>query len=90
MGEIWHSDGAAVPNFTPISAVSPLWGKKSQGRPLSNQHFAMRAMLPVITTTATVTATATVLLLLLLLLLLPFFGPLDCVQDYPGETVPER
>jgi len=25
-----------------------------------------------------------------LLLLLPFYGPLDCVRDYPGEPVPER
>jgi len=31
------------------------------------------------------------LLLLLLLLLHPFYGPLDCVWDYPGEpVVPER
>ena len=20
----------------------------------------------------------------------PFYGPMDCVQDYPGELVPER
>ena len=33
---------------------------------------------------------ARLLLLLLLLLLLPFYGPLNPVQDYPGEPVPER
>jgi len=27
---------------------------------------------------------------LLLLLLQPFYSPLDCVQDYPGEPGPER
>jgi len=29
-------------------------------------------------------------LTVLLLLLQPFYGPLDCVRDYPGEPVPER
>jgi len=29
-------------------------------------------------------------LLLLLLQLQQFYGPLDCVRDYPGELVPER
>jgi len=31
-----------------------------------------------------------VLLLLLLLLLQPFYGPLDCVHDYPDKPVPGR
>jgi len=30
------------------------------------------------------------LFIIILLLLLPFYGPHDSVQDYPGEPVPER
>ena len=40
--------------------------------------------------TTTTTHRHTLLLLLLLLQLQPFNGPLDFVQNYPGEPVPER